>query len=1231
MNNNCAVNEFITILEGLSKFWNSSLLNADTGIGRTFGAILTPKTKLGKKATQNYKGIEIRSFREKRSSGRNALFCKVPDWTISQFKRSIDILNKYGYLRNGRKVYQCTLRFNKPNAQGLALEVDNERKLLKIVEKKKSSISKSYDIIQEVAVWDIDKLISSLEDKHHETIWVECETKMYGEREFFKVSKAEYTHPPVVANFVGLIKSKKITVDMILGRLTGGDMYAFKLDKTATNELFPQAHVINLNNTKTQVMKYSDWNQLLINYHFINKGNEPIFLGMSKDEMISYAKEMVPMYQKQLEKVNAFKVEKGKNPISIEDYIWNDFKRNCEIDYINKETLFKRLKNEVNNSQQRSEFFPRFLPLLSLFIMPVVEYPEIHAGDYYKHLNEFLISEGVLKKSDQPICTRDMTKNKEYLRSMWSSLEAWANTKNFNYSTKYQFENDNATAYARTFQAESLFSANRLERFKSVFSNSSLMIGENLEDDRIRAILQNAYNSLGYSKEVWRSMLKNYDGLLLSIFRNEYQKWDGTSLVRIKVGGREKALSTGKTNNLYLTFRLDKQGLRFALELYSKNTDDSDYKTYSNSEHHIKTQKIRITSSGYGNIPVLDNQELIDSLMSKRKTLILHEDESSKNKLIFSPQDVILFSSLYGKFVSNSAFDIGKLFYVLINYEKLDKYKDWLDSNDAVLTKSLFKNSYGLYLIKNAKCQMSDNAILTVPDKVSVRLVNTLRLSKGMNGGIVEICNLFTAYFDIRGIDNSSKVKAVTQSGLQKAFDLHYSTKVGLWELEPIANNFDNKKEFAIYCNDTLISNLKYKFVPYEDLSSSRYDEIAYDSLGNPVDGGQYIGLTIPSVKEFRFPDPSCISVDPKKRTGMETLFAMMKTAPFKEHKNQNYNDTDYLLYQLSSSGIVSKADVKDILSTIFFNSIKTNISEPDSEHYLSNLIGDYFRMGYINTKFENGETTISVNRPTLIWIPPRFSLQEDRVKQMVCEDSYYRFLLTGSRTPSFMLKVLEFAKSNSIKVEIEKGCYPLMPQTVFLLAKSGDSIEKLARKFKIQFQKCFYANSLLKRIPSVEEYEKVITKVPSHYDFSDEDEFRAIDYSKLASEFDKKGAYISNKDVETCEIDRNHGIATYQLGPYQEMTIFWKNGVQYEVDKHWGHFIGMKYVNAKIAKFDECNYTISFPLQIKLPNLMARAITLLTGSLPNDHQGVRTYQLFRTITGDEATPSSIMKQLNQK
>ena len=265
-----AIDELIGILEGLSKFWNPSLLNADTGIGRTFGSILVPETKQGKKIAQNYKGIEIRSFREKRSSGRNALFCMVPEWEHSHFKRSADILDKYGYISNGRKVYQSTVRYSSPNAQGLALEVDKDRNLLILVEKQENTITKSYDIIEEVAVWNLDIIIGSLKDKHHDTIWVECETKMYGGKELFKVSKAEYTYPPVVANIVDLIQSKKITVDIILGRSTGGDMYAFKLDKTATNNLFPQAQIIDFNNnTKPQDMKYSDWNQLLINYYFI--------------------------------------------------------------------------------------------------------------------------------------------------------------------------------------------------------------------------------------------------------------------------------------------------------------------------------------------------------------------------------------------------------------------------------------------------------------------------------------------------------------------------------------------------------------------------------------------------------------------------------------------------------------------------------------------------------------------------------------------------------------------------------------------------------------------------------------------------------------------------------------------------------------------------------------------------------------------------------------------------
>jgi hypothetical protein len=95
------VDEFMEILEGLSKFWNSSLLNADTGIGRTFGAILASNTLMTyKKTAQNYKGIEIRSFREKRSSGRNALFCMVPDWVRSHYKRSADITTLLNFSYN---------------------------------------------------------------------------------------------------------------------------------------------------------------------------------------------------------------------------------------------------------------------------------------------------------------------------------------------------------------------------------------------------------------------------------------------------------------------------------------------------------------------------------------------------------------------------------------------------------------------------------------------------------------------------------------------------------------------------------------------------------------------------------------------------------------------------------------------------------------------------------------------------------------------------------------------------------------------------------------------------------------------------------------------------------------------------------------------------------------------------------------------------------------------------
>ena len=77
---------------------------ADTAIGRTLEAALG--IAMNSNRAPDYKGIEIKSFRRaktKSRSNRKQLFTKVPNWKISKFDSMEDILDAFGYCRDGHE------------------------------------------------------------------------------------------------------------------------------------------------------------------------------------------------------------------------------------------------------------------------------------------------------------------------------------------------------------------------------------------------------------------------------------------------------------------------------------------------------------------------------------------------------------------------------------------------------------------------------------------------------------------------------------------------------------------------------------------------------------------------------------------------------------------------------------------------------------------------------------------------------------------------------------------------------------------------------------------------------------------------------------------------------------------------------------------------------------------------------------------------------------------------
>ena len=246
---NMISNELLAILRSYENQWIDTDLRADTAIGRQVEALLGIDMNASK--LPDYKGIELKSFRSQRPSIKKNLFCKVPDWDLSHLKSGAEIVDKYGYMSGGIKSYRNTLYCKAPNSQNLRLNMNYPDDLLEIEEDKIIG-ENQFKKIADVAVWRLQTLHECLLTKHHETFWIEVDTRIGDQgQEQFMFNKIEHTRNPIVSQFDILLEQSMITVDLLLGRpkvdpetgkpKKGGDAVSFKIKKSAAGLLFPDS------------------------------------------------------------------------------------------------------------------------------------------------------------------------------------------------------------------------------------------------------------------------------------------------------------------------------------------------------------------------------------------------------------------------------------------------------------------------------------------------------------------------------------------------------------------------------------------------------------------------------------------------------------------------------------------------------------------------------------------------------------------------------------------------------------------------------------------------------------------------------------------------------------------------------------------------------------------------------------------------------------------------------
>lgn len=216
-----------------------AMLNADTAIGRTLETLLGIDINSSKKP--DYKGIELKSYRDKRGNRKN-LFAQVPDWNLSKFKSSAEILNNFGYNRGDDFKLYCTVSSLVRNSQGLMLKMDSKVNQL-LENSDKSNVG---DFI----VWGLETLHKRLLEKHNETFWIAADSKTIDGKEYFQYKKVEHTKKPIVSQFDILLEQGIITLDHLIKRKSTGSVVEkgpiFKIKPNALDLLFPPSQSYSL-------------------------------------------------------------------------------------------------------------------------------------------------------------------------------------------------------------------------------------------------------------------------------------------------------------------------------------------------------------------------------------------------------------------------------------------------------------------------------------------------------------------------------------------------------------------------------------------------------------------------------------------------------------------------------------------------------------------------------------------------------------------------------------------------------------------------------------------------------------------------------------------------------------------------------------------------------------------------------------------------------------------------
>lgn len=977
-------------------------------------------------------------------------------------------------------------------------------------------------------------------------------------------------------------------------------------------------------------MNYNAWSELIRKYYFRGNNTSRVMFHITMQDLVDFAKE--------------------QNVMIANDRYASDFDDAfIEADFVHK---FWRDQNgnpaitdlQMRISQLRDQCFKEdnlqaLLPIVALLIMPICENDdlELHGNDYYGHLLPFLQAHHFVNNVVKaPRLLYDIK-----LDEIWEGIDRWAEESGLPFKSSGVLSNNGTKQYVRSLMKESLLSPSRLQKFCILFDRAGLVPKVNIEDARLLSAFTNYYNYIGISQARFKQLTnKDFREYLLSVLRNEYDEWDGTT--RIKERDRHTGKIRVEAGNtcypllLNMDYDLHNNKCTFSFLLSCPDSDDiSDYMYFVADSNKAHLPEIYIKKDGYANQPFrLDDAEMNEIFSSRQGGYSIHSEEDKSLKGRHVVTDYYLLRQYKNKYIATNEFVKGEFYFAVIRHEAAAEFTDWLQDNVAVLiADDVLAGAYSVYRIEHAAVELQAKNNLRFKSEIRCKSVNNLEVKSAEDTDVVFLSKLLPAQFEITGVDVSKdRVYAVSVNDPHRsASELIYDHDSNLWILKVFTNIFQIQKEFQLYCNEAPIPYGKtYKFTDF--VLPAEFKELPLNQWGGIEEPALSTGLELPS------------AVVNKPLINWSMLTFQMGYAPATQITTGKYQERDYLLYAITSASfqtsrwIISMPwlkDIKDRLASEFFDDDSHSRSD---KYALPNALADYFRMGYINYAYTDNGFYLTANRPALILLMPEFkreSLGSSRLQlsPLKCTENHFKCLLTGGRTIALVQEIVKHQQTLGYQVEFAEESDYLLPQTIYIHANNRSVFSALARKCNLLYQDNIYANTLLEVLPSVEDYLTELRRIGTERDLFEVRSFRAIDYQKMAALYPERlaaGRAIANNEIDKEDFDEENDVVTFFPGSRDETSILIEDGRMLEMDKYWGHFVAMYKSQSKILQYDRDRAQICLPQQFRLPLLYARALTLLTGKTPESVFGSRNYCLGVNPCVFESKPEKILQKLGQ-